>query len=262
MEFRILGPLEICDGAGELTVGTPRTRAILGILLTTPGQLVSIDRLIDELWPEGPPPDARTLIHSYVSKLRRMSGPVAKRLITRKPGYLLRVDDQELDLHRYEQLVADARKVEKPQDGAALLRRADELWHGPPFANVPATPAIAAAITKLGELRLATLEEQFDAALAAGQNVVADLTELVATHPLRERLVGQLMVALHRAGRTAGLRSPLTSKPSHCCARNSASIRDRSFGGHTRSSSPRKRSNTCRACCRRACRHWSVVKTL
>jgi DNA-binding SARP family transcriptional activator/tetratricopeptide (TPR) repeat protein len=203
MEFRILGPLEIYDRGRKLAVGTPRTRALLAILLTTPNQLVSIDRLIDELWPDDPPSDARTLIHSYISRLRRVSGTAAERLVTRKPGYLVRVDEQELDLHRYEKLVADARNTENPRERAGFLRQADQLWHGAPFADVPATPAVAAAATKLCELRLAALEEQFDAALAAEQDVVAELNELVADHPLRERLVGQLMVALHRAGRTA-----------------------------------------------------------
>ncbi|MGC7101397.1 BTAD domain-containing putative transcriptional regulator [Amycolatopsis lurida] len=203
MEFRILGPLTIYDGARRLEVGTPRTRALLAILLTTPNQLVSIDRLIDELWPDDPPPDARTLIHSYVSRLRRVSGTTARRLVTRKPGYLLRVDEQELDLHRYERLVADARHADNPRERVDLLLRADQLWHGAPFADVPPTPAVAAAVTKLGELRLAALEERFDAALATKQNVVTELTELVAKHPLREQLVSQLMIALRDAGRRA-----------------------------------------------------------
>ena len=202
MEFRILGPLEIHDHTGKLAVGTPRTRALLAVLLTAPGKLVSIDRLIDELWPDEPPPDARTLVHSYVSRLRRVLGAAAERIVTRKPGYLLRVDEQELDLHRYQRLVSAARGAE-PRDRVDLLRQADGLWHGPPFADVPPTPAIAATTTRLTELRLATLEEQFDAALAAGQDVVAELTELVATYPLRERFVAQLVLALRHTGRTA-----------------------------------------------------------
>jgi DNA-binding SARP family transcriptional activator len=203
MEFRILGPLEIYDGTRKLAVGTPRTRALLALLLTVPGHLVSIDRLIDELWPDDPPPDARMLIHSYVSRLRRVLGTVAECLVTRKPGYLLRFDEQELDLHHYQRLVADAQAARTPTDRVDLLRQADLLWHGPPFADVPPTPGINVAVTKLVELRLATLEEQFDAALAVGQDVVAELTGLVATHPLRERFVAQLVQALHHAGRTA-----------------------------------------------------------
>lgn len=205
MEFRVLGPLEIHARTGKLPLGTPRTRALLAVLLTAPGRLFSIDRLIDELWPDEPPADARTLVHSYVSRLRRVlrGGAAAERLVTRRPGYLLCVEDGELDLHRYERLVARARAAATPADRVTLLRQADGLWQGPPFADVPPTPAVAAAATRCAELRMTTLEEQFGAAMAAGQDVVADLTELAATHPLRERLVARLVLALHHAGRTA-----------------------------------------------------------
>jgi DNA-binding SARP family transcriptional activator len=214
MEFRILGPLQIYDGVEQLTVGTPRIRALLAVLLANPGRQVSVDRLIDELWPESPPPEARAIIHSYVSRLRQVlrSGPTgavaATRLVTRKPGYLLDISEQELDLHRYQQLVADARvaqQADAPQDCLTLLRKADQLWHGPPFADVPPTPALAAAAVKLTELRLTTLEKMFDVALDVGygEDLVVELTELVGEHPLRERFVGQLMLALHRVGRTA-----------------------------------------------------------
>jgi DNA-binding SARP family transcriptional activator/tetratricopeptide (TPR) repeat protein len=210
MDFRILGPVEIYDGAERLTFGPPRIRTLLAILLTAPGQLMSMDQLIDDLWPEAPPPDSRALIHGYISRLRRVLGSgssgqvAARRLVTRKPGYLLDVGEQELDLHRYQRIVASARTV-TPQDRIALLRQADQLWYGTPFADVPSTPAITAAVTRLAELRLATLEEQFDAMLEAGQDegLVVELTELVARHPLRERFVGQLILALHRSGRTA-----------------------------------------------------------
>ncbi|NGY58531.1 hypothetical protein G7043_06230 [Lentzea sp. NEAU-D13] len=203
MEFRILGPLELFDGEQNLALGTPRTRALLAVLLTAPGQLFSIDRLVDELWPEEPPEDARALIHSYISRLRRVLGNASGRLVSRKPGYLVHVDENELDLHRYRQRVAEAQAARTPQDRVELLRLAEKSWHGPPFADVPPTPAIVAAAARLTELRLATLEEQFDAALAAEHDVIAELAELVAAHPLRERFVAQLMRALHQAGRTA-----------------------------------------------------------
>jgi len=205
MEFRVLGPLEIYNGAEKLAVGTPRTRALLAILLTSPNHLVSIDRLVDELWPDEPPPDARTLVHSYISRLRRVlrGGAAAERLVTRRPGYLLRVAEDELDLRRYQRLTADARRAATREERVELLRQADALWHGPPFADVPTTPVVAAFAAKLVESRLATLEEQFDAAVGTGLDVIAELTELVATYPLRERFVAQLMLALHHAGRTA-----------------------------------------------------------
>lgn len=203
MEFRILGPLEVFDDEQNLALGTPRTKALLAVLLTAPGQLFSIDRLIDELWPEEPPEDARALVHSYISRLRSALGAAAGRLVTRKPGYLVQVGEQELDVHRYRQLVAEAQAARTPEDRVALLRLAEKCWQGPPFADVPRTPAIIGVAARLTELRLATLEEQFDAALAAEYDVVAELTELVATHPLRERFVAQLVLALHQAGRTA-----------------------------------------------------------
>jgi DNA-binding SARP family transcriptional activator/tetratricopeptide (TPR) repeat protein len=210
MEFRILGPLEIYDGAEKLTAGTPRIRTLLAVLLATPSQLVSMDRLIDELWPEAPPFDLRGLVHSYISRLRRIlgSGPTgpaaAQRLVTRKPGYLLNVGKQELDFHRYQRQVIDARGLDLP-DRLLLLRKADRLWRGAPFADVPPTPAIRAASARLTELRLATLKEQFDIMLESdqGEGLIVELTELVAANPLREQFVSQLMLALHRASRTA-----------------------------------------------------------
>lgn len=168
MEFRILGPLEIYDGAEKLVVGPPRIRTVLAVLLATPGRLVSMDRLVDELWPEAPPPDARALIHSYISRLRRALGDgpsgqaTTRRLATRKPGYVLTVGEEELDLHRYQRQVADARAA-PPRDRVALLRAADQLWRGTPFADVPATPTVTAAITRLrhGWLALAaTADDQ------------------------------------------------------------------------------------------------------
>ena len=203
MEFRVLGPLKLFDGEQSLALGTPRTRALLAVLLTAPGQLFSIDRLVDELWPEDPPEDARALIHSYVSRLRRVLGTASGRLVSRKPGYLVHVEEHELDLHRYQRRLAEAQAARTPQERVELLRLAEQSWHGPPFADVPPTPAITGAAARLTELRLAALEEQFDAALAAEHDVIAELAGLVAAHPLRERFVGQLMLALHQAGRTA-----------------------------------------------------------
>ncbi|WP_244885486.1 AfsR/SARP family transcriptional regulator [Amycolatopsis vancoresmycina] len=214
MDFRILGSLAICDDGENLAVGPPRIRVLLALLLADPGQLVSVGRIIDEMWPESPPSGADALVHSYVSRLRRVlrSGPTgpaaARRLITRKPGYLLEVAEHELDSYRYHRLVADARAARNggsPRDRVALLGQADQLWHGPPFGDVPPTPMVAAAAIKLTEFRLNVLEERFETALDAGhdENLVVELTELATRHPLRERLVGQLILALYRNGRQA-----------------------------------------------------------
>jgi DNA-binding SARP family transcriptional activator len=197
-----------------LALGAPRTRAVLGILLSRPGRLVSTDQFVDELWPDRPPPDARALVHGYISRLRRAlrrsaaGSGAADRVVTRKPGYLLRVDDEELDVRRFERLVAEARAAREAgqlERGVELFRQAHQQWRGEPLADVPPTPTVAATVTSLAELRLTTLEEQFETALAAGHgnDLITELTALVTAHPFREPLVGQLMRALYRSGRTA-----------------------------------------------------------
>lgn len=217
VDFRVLGPLEVYQQGRPLSLGPPRTRAVLGILLARQGGLVSVDQLVDELWPQQPPPAARALVHGYVSRVRRVLSPApgggvdAGRLVTRKPGYLLRADEGEVDLHRYERLIAQARaarKAQRLQRCVALFGEAHGLWRGEPFADVERTPSIAAVVVSLTELRLAALEERFEATLLIGQDdaiaaVVAELTQHVAAHPLRERLVAQLMLALYRTGRKA-----------------------------------------------------------
>jgi DNA-binding SARP family transcriptional activator/tetratricopeptide (TPR) repeat protein len=210
MEFAVLGPLEITHRGAVVVVETPRNRSLLAILLARANDLISVEQLVDELWPESPPAEARALVRGYVSRIRRAlrDSPAADRLITRKPGYLMRVEEDELDVHRFEKLVAEARTAQQAgQLGrcAAAFRQAHDLWRGTPFADLPHTPTVAATATRLAELRLATLEELYDAVLADGQDsgIVAELTDLVAQHPLRERFVAQLMLALHRGGRTA-----------------------------------------------------------
>ncbi|MGP4022080.1 AfsR/SARP family transcriptional regulator [Actinomadura sp. 3N407] len=214
MEFWVLGSLDVTYRGRSLVGGTPRDRTVLAILLARVNETVGLDLLIDELWPEGPPAQARALARGYVSRIRRgfRDGPAgnvaARRLITRKPGYLLRVEDGELDLHRFEKAVADARRLSRTGDAERcreLLRRLRGLWRGAPFADVPPTSTIHATAAKLTEVRLATLEQLFDVMLDAGQDaeIVAELTELAAEYPLRERLVAQQMLALHRRGRTA-----------------------------------------------------------
>ncbi|WP_158273903.1 BTAD domain-containing putative transcriptional regulator [Micromonospora sp. RP3T] len=214
MKFGVLGPLEISDRGQTLAVGPPRVRQVCAILLIRPGHLVSLEEFVDELWPDGPPADSRALVRGYLSRLRRalrtgLSGPgAAKRLVTRKPGYLLHVADAETDLHRFAEQVAEARaaaRAKQPGQAVDRYRQAQRLWRGVPYADVPRTPGIATAALALTEQRLITVEEQFDAELAAGNHtdVVTELTAHVAAHPLRERAAGQLMLALYRSGRQA-----------------------------------------------------------
>jgi DNA-binding SARP family transcriptional activator len=200
--FRILGPLEVVEGERLLALGGPRQRALLAILLLRVNEVVSTDRLADQLWGETPPPSAAKAIQVYVSKLRKQLGE--NRLVTRAPGYVLLADSSELDLGRFEQLVSKARSAE-PEEAAALLREALALWRGAPLADLEYEAFAQAEISRLDELRLAVLEERIDADLATGRNreTLGELESLVVAHPLRERLAGQLMLALYRSGRQA-----------------------------------------------------------
>ena len=202
MEFRILGPLEVRDADHEVPLGGPRQRALLAILLTHANEVVSRDRLIDELWGKEPPETAGNILQGYISHLRKAVGQDA--IVTRAPGYLVRLEPDRLDLHRFERLVERARDAE-PGEAAALLREALALWRGPALADFAYEPFAQAEAARLEELRLAAIERRIEADLALGRHadLVAELEALVAKHPLRERLRAQLMQALYRSGRQA-----------------------------------------------------------
>jgi DNA-binding SARP family transcriptional activator len=202
MEFRLLGPLEVMEGDRALALGGPKQRSLLAVLLLHANEVVSSDRLIAELWGERPPVTAAKSVQIYVSRLRREMGE--RRLTTRTPGYVLHVEPAEVDLTRFERLVAEARRTE-PRDAADKLRAALALWRGPPLADLAYEPFAQTEIARLEEMRLAALEARFDADLAAGRHaeIVAELEPSIAQHPLREHLRGQLMLALYRSGRQA-----------------------------------------------------------
>jgi peptide/nickel transport system substrate-binding protein len=204
MEFRILGPVEVRLNGGPLALGGPKQRALLALLLLHANEVVSRDRLIDALWGERPPPSVNQSVDSYVSRLRRVLGH--DRLLRRPPGYVLVLDPGELDLARFEELVAAAREASSRGDAAeasSTLRIALALWRGPALADVLYEPFASGEAEQLEERRLLALEERIDADLAAGQGqeLVPELEVLVQEHPLRERLLGQLMLALYRGGR-------------------------------------------------------------
>ena len=201
MEFRILGPLEVLEDGRQVPLGGSKQRALLASLLLRANEVVSRDRLIDELWGASPPETASTALQVHVSQLRKALG--RDLILTQPPGYLIRVRDGELDLHRFEQLVAAARAEEAVQ-AARLLREGLALWRGAPLAelsDVFASPERA----QLEEQRLAALEQRIQADLELGRHaeLVPELEGLVRGHPLRERLRGQLMLALYRCGRQA-----------------------------------------------------------
>ncbi|HEX6026631.1 MAG TPA: AfsR/SARP family transcriptional regulator [Solirubrobacter sp.] len=200
MRFRLLGPLEIVDQERVLALGGAKQRSLLALLLLHANEVVATDRLIAELWGDSPPATVDKSIHTYVMRMRRELGP--DRLVTRVPGYVLRVDPEELDLAGFERLRGEARRVEPPR-AAEKLREALALWRGPPLADLAYEPFAQTEIVRLEELRLAALEERIDADLACGrqQDLAGELEALVVAHPLRERLRAQLMLALYRSGR-------------------------------------------------------------
>jgi DNA-binding SARP family transcriptional activator len=206
MEFRILGPLEVWDGGCEISLGGRKPRALLALLLLHPNEVVSADRLIDELWGEASPERAAAALRVNVSRLRKALAQDV--LATRSPGYAIRVEPDDLDLHRFERLVDEGRSLlarDLAADASERLREALSLWRGPALADFAYESFAQTAIARLEEIRLAAVELRIDADLALGRHdeLVAELEEIVAEQPLRERLRGYLMTALYRSGRQA-----------------------------------------------------------
>ena len=202
MEFRLLGPLEVAEHDRSLVLGGIKPRSLLALLLLHANQVLSADRLIDELWGDEPPATAAKSIQVHVSKLRKLLGD--GRLATRDPGYVLSVDPEELDLARFERLLVEARGAD-PETRAEKLRQALALWRGPALADLAYEPFAQTEIARLQELRLAALEQRIEADLATGRHteLVPELEAVAAEHPLRERLRYQLMLALYRSARQA-----------------------------------------------------------
>ena len=202
VEFRILGPLEVFDGGTQVRLGGRNQRALLALLLLNAGDVISTDRLIDGLWGEEPPRTASTSLQNAVSQLRKLLG--ADRIVTKPPGYLVRLEGDELDTARVLELVATARASDA-EARVGGLREAEALWHGPPLADFAFDAFAQSAIARLEELRLGVVEERIDAELELGRHADAasELEALLAENPLRERLRSQLMIALYRSGRQA-----------------------------------------------------------
>ena len=201
-EYRILGPLEVLDGGTPVALGGYKQRSLLAFLLLHANEVVPSERLITELWGETPPRTAATSLQNFVSQLRKVLGPDV--LVTRPPGYQLRVQPDELDSKRFETLWREARGKE-PEERARLLGQALALWRGAPLADFTYEPWAEDAIRHYEELRLLAVEELIDAELELDRHtdVVARVESLVREHPLRERPRAQLMLALYRAGRQA-----------------------------------------------------------
>jgi len=206
MDYRILGPLLVSREGEPVTLGGRRNAELLSLLLLRPNQVVSSDRLVEDLWAGAAPANPRKAVQVYVSRLRKTLGVDV--LETRASGYLLRVGERELDVWRFEHLLADGRQALAAGDAtrsATSLRHALALWRGPALADVMYEPFAQAEAARLEELRLCCVEARVEADLALGRHadLVGELEALIDRHGARERLRGQLMVALYRSGRQA-----------------------------------------------------------
>ncbi|HEU5373448.1 MAG TPA: BTAD domain-containing putative transcriptional regulator [Gaiellaceae bacterium] len=206
MHFRLLGPLEVDADGLPVSLGGARARALLALLLVHRNEVVPLDKIVDELWTE-PPKTAEQVVRVYVSNLRKALEP-PQVILTRGSGYLLQVGADDVDVDRFDALRTEGHRLlaaGEVAQAAETLGEALALWRGAPLQDFAYERFAQSEIGRLEGLRLATLEDLFDARLASGQDseLVADLEQLVGTNPLRERLRAQLMLALYRSGRQA-----------------------------------------------------------
>uniref|UniRef100_A0AAU1I7Z2 AAA family ATPase n=1 Tax=Streptomyces sp. NBC_00180 TaxID=2903632 RepID=A0AAU1I7Z2_9ACTN len=215
MEFKVLGPLDVVSGGRSLPLGGVKQRAVLGLLLLHANQVVATSQLLDALWPEDARPvTARKMVQNAVWGLRALlesggaEGHEPPQLLTRAPGYVLRVDPEQLDATRFERAVAAGRArldAGAAAEAAELLGEALAEWRGSALSDLAEQGVEWTELTALRQLRLDAMEDRFEAELACGRHhaVLGELTSLAEAEPLRERLCGQLMLALYRCGRQA-----------------------------------------------------------
>jgi DNA-binding SARP family transcriptional activator/ABC-type branched-subunit amino acid transport system substrate-binding protein len=206
LDFRILGPLEVRDGGEALHLGGSKQRGVLAILLLSADEVVSTDRIVDQLWGDSPPEDAAMALQAHVSRLRKALPNGPELLVTRAPGYTVRLAPGQLDLERFDELVQDGRSAldeGNAERASEALRSALELWRGPPLAEFQDEPFAQEATARLEDAWLDAVVCRIDADLALGRHaeLVTELRALVRAHPLREGLRAQLMLALYRTGR-------------------------------------------------------------
>jgi len=214
MRYRVLGPLEVETDNGPVTLGGQKERLLLALLLARPNQVVPVEALVEGLWGDRPPATAAKTLQSHVVRLRRALEPGRARgaageiVVTREPGYLLRVPPKALDAARFEELTTAGRRAISAGEAAAassLLQEALGLWRGRAFEEFLDTDVGVAESDRLAELRLVALEDRIEADLRLSRHreLVAELEGLVRDQPLRERLWAQLLLALYRSGRQA-----------------------------------------------------------
>ncbi|MBT3073275.1 winged helix-turn-helix domain-containing protein [Streptomyces sp. CYG20] len=207
MNFLLLGPLSVRLNAREVHVSAPRQRVVMAALLLNANRVISVDRITEYVWDGAPPPSAAATVRTYVMRLRQSLGEHASaRILTRAPGYLLELGEHESDLGQFTAHRRRAAELAERGDlegSSAALAEALALWREEPLADIPSRTLRDVEGRYLQELRLQTMELRFDAELALLRHaeIVPELVRLVREHPLREALVGKLMLALFRSGR-------------------------------------------------------------
>jgi DNA-binding SARP family transcriptional activator len=198
----VLGSFEVRVAGQPVPLGGEKQRALLAILALRANDVVAREWLLEELWADDPPATAVKALQVYVSRLRKVLPAGA--LVTRPPGYVLEIDPEQVDVHRFERIVTEAGDVD-PAQASVLLRSALALWRGPPFSEFGDEPFARIEAARLEDLHLAALKDLIDADLALGRHraLIPELRRLIERHPYRERLRGQLMIALYRSGRQA-----------------------------------------------------------
>jgi DNA-binding SARP family transcriptional activator/tetratricopeptide (TPR) repeat protein len=209
MEFRILGPLEITAGQRRLELHGARQQVVVAMLLLGANRVVTMDRLLEAIYGEDPPPTARSQVQIGISSIRRVLASYDRETIidTHPSGYVLRVGSGQLDAQKFTELVAEARGARESghlEQAVGHYRDALRLWRGPAAAGID-SQLVRAAASRLDELRISSNEDRITLELELGRHheLVAELIEMVEEHPLRELLRGQLMLALYRCNRTA-----------------------------------------------------------
>ncbi|MDH6132400.1 DNA-binding SARP family transcriptional activator [Kitasatospora sp. MAA4] len=216
LRFRMIGPPTLFLSDGAAAPRAPKQRQLLALLLLHPGQVVTIDECVDELWGERPPDSAQSTVRTYVMQVRKElqrgglgtapdGGP---RLVTRDRGYSLAVAPGELDLDVFLGLVRQAGQAQAAGDDQQvgwLLHRALDLWSGPALGDITCGPILQMRLGGLEELRLGTLEDRIDADLRLGRHrgLISELKMLTQRYPLHENIHAQFMTALYRSGRRA-----------------------------------------------------------
>ncbi|MET0233480.1 MAG: BTAD domain-containing putative transcriptional regulator [Kibdelosporangium sp.] len=208
MEFQVLGAVRACADGQPIDLGVRKQRFVLAMMLLDANKLVPAQRLVDLTWPQGAPRSARGVIHTHISRLRSVLAAAEAEqhgvaLVSEGPGYLLRCDPKRIDVNRFLELCGEARRSGDDETRIRVLDEALALWNGPALASVAPEETRQRLSRHLDEARLLALEERFEACLRLGRHaeIIHELTELEASHPYRQQLSAQLMLALHRGDR-------------------------------------------------------------